>query len=68
MKPTSPRNLLKTLRSGGTALLFPGGAREVFKRHLQILAAGYFFCLAYNGFSILVMWIPLCSEYLSEQK
>ena len=43
MKPTSPRNLLKTLRSGGTALLFPGGAREVFKRHLQILAAGYFF-------------------------
>ncbi|CAK9058228.1 unnamed protein product [Durusdinium trenchii] len=32
VKPTSPRNLLKTLRPGNAALLFPGGAREVFKR------------------------------------
>eukprot|EP00438_Fugacium_kawagutii_P014233 Skav210342 [mRNA] locus=scaffold4443:139001:149668:- [translate_table: standard] len=27
-----PRNLLKLLQPGGAALLFPGGAREVFKR------------------------------------
>lgn len=32
VKPVSPRNLLKTLQPGGAALLFPGGAREVFKR------------------------------------
>ncbi|CAJ1423520.1 unnamed protein product [Effrenium voratum] len=32
VQPVSARNLLRSLAGDGAALLFPGGAREVFKR------------------------------------
>lgn len=53
VKPVSPRNLLKTLQPGGAALLFPGGAREVFKRQrlsqkFWLMSGVAFFFIIFN--------------------